>query len=173
LRETKRPVSVYFAGEAGDGSYGEVLRQEAERIGVQPRIKWLGRITEEDKRRLYAQSLAVVFPPLDEDYGYVTLEAMLASKAVITCEDSGGPTEFVRHRVSGIVAPPTPAALAEAMDEMWENKALTRQWGGKGRRIYDDMDISWPKVVGRLLSGGQACSRPKVGAGVRQCCEVQ
>jgi hypothetical protein len=26
--------------------------------------------------------LAVLFPPIDEDYGYVTLEAMLAEKAV-------------------------------------------------------------------------------------------
>ena len=29
------------------------------------------------------------------DYGYITLEAMIAGKAVITVEDAGGPLEFV------------------------------------------------------------------------------
>ena len=43
----------------------------------------------------YAHSLGVIFPAVDEDYGYVTLEAMLSSKPVITCADSGGPLEFV------------------------------------------------------------------------------
>ena len=49
--------------------------------------------------------LAVLYPPVDEDYGYVTLEGMLSSKPVVTCTDSGGPLEFIadgthrlRHR---------------------------------------------------------------------------
>jgi len=45
----------------------------------------------------------VVFPPFDEDLGYVTLEAMLAAKPVITCNDSGGPMEFVRDRENGLL----------------------------------------------------------------------
>jgi glycosyltransferase involved in cell wall biosynthesis len=163
LRETKTSVSVYFAGEASD-SYGEILRQEAERLGVQSQIRWLGLITEKEKRRLYAQSLAVIFPPLDEDYGYVTLEAMLASKAVVTCRDSGGAAEFVRDRVNGIVAAPTPTAVADAMDGMWENKALTKRWGAVGRCIYDDMDLSWSKVIRTLLSSFQEYPGPVIPA---------
>ena len=41
---------------------------------------------------------AVVFPPLDEDYGYVTLEAFLSHKPVVTTDDAGGPNEFVTER---------------------------------------------------------------------------
>ena len=48
-------------------------------------------MTEEEKRALYAHAVGVLFPPVDEDYGYVTLEAMLASKPLITCTDSGAP----------------------------------------------------------------------------------
>ena len=40
------------------------------------------------------RALAVAYAPLDEDYGYVSLEAMLSSKAVVTCADSGGPRDF-------------------------------------------------------------------------------
>jgi glycosyltransferase involved in cell wall biosynthesis len=54
-----------------------------------------GPITERQLIDLYAGALAVVFPPFDEDYGYVTLEAFLARKPVITTTDAGGPLEFV------------------------------------------------------------------------------
>ena len=48
-------------------------------------------------------ALAVVYPPFDEDFGYVTLEAFLARKPVITATDSGGPNEFVVDGVNGFV----------------------------------------------------------------------
>ena len=68
----------------------------ADKLGVSKKVKWLGFITEQEKIDLYAKARAVVYPPADEDYGYVTLEAMLSSKPVITCSDSGGTLEFVR-----------------------------------------------------------------------------
>ena len=43
-------------------------------------------------------ALGVIFPPYDEDYGYVTLEAFLSGKPVVTTTDAGGPTEFVDGR---------------------------------------------------------------------------
>src|SRR5690242_21322023 len=46
----------------------------------------------------------------------ISLEAMLSSKALITCSDSGGPLEFVRDGVTGYVADPTAQAMAAAMD---------------------------------------------------------
>ena len=38
------------------------------------------------------------YAPFDEDYGYVTLEAFLARKPVITTTDAGGTLEFVERR---------------------------------------------------------------------------
>ena len=43
-------------------------------------------------------ALAVVYPPFDEDYGYVTLEAFLARKPVVTTTDAGGPARVRRRR---------------------------------------------------------------------------
>ena len=63
---------------------------------------------------LYAGALAVAYPPFDEDFGYVTLEAFLARKPVLTATDSGGPLEFVEDGVNGFVCPPDPRAFAEA-----------------------------------------------------------
>ena len=57
-----------------------------------------GRVDDDSCIELYAGALAVVYAPFDEDFGYVTLEAFLARKPVITARDSGGPLEFVDGR---------------------------------------------------------------------------
>ena len=152
LAHTRHEVRLRFAGSADHPAYAEELRRLALQLGVQRRVEWLGLVSEEAKRALYAQALGVVFPPLDEDYGYVTLEAMLAAKPVITCTDSGGPLEFIRHGATGLVAEPTPEALAAAMDRLWEARPQARAMGEAGRARYESLGISWPTVVGRLLT---------------------
>jgi glycosyltransferase involved in cell wall biosynthesis len=94
----------------------------------------------------------VIFPPFDEDYGYVTPEAMLARKPVITCCDSGGPLEFVIHRQTGLVAESRPESLAAAMDELWDPGTPAHQWGEAGRQRYADMHIGWSHVLEKLLA---------------------
>jgi glycosyltransferase involved in cell wall biosynthesis len=119
---------------------------------VAGRAQWLGQISEAEKRQHYAHALAVIYPPSDEDYGYVTLEAMLSAKAVVTCTDAGGPLEFVGHRRTGLVAEPQAPALAAALDEIWQNREQTRRWGEAGRADYQRQDIGWPQVVRRLVA---------------------
>ncbi len=76
---------------AGPGDHGQLARLAAE-YDVGSRVQLLaGWLPEQRKLDLLARCLGVVFPPYDEDYGYVTLEGFLASKPVITCTDSGGP----------------------------------------------------------------------------------
>jgi glycosyltransferase involved in cell wall biosynthesis len=89
---------------------------------------------------------------VDEDYGYVTLEAMLASKPVITCTDSGGPLEFVCDGETGLITEPTPQGLATAMDRLWGDRAQAKALGESGRAYYSSQKISWATVVQRLLS---------------------
>jgi glycosyltransferase involved in cell wall biosynthesis len=91
----------------------------------------------------------VVFPPYDEDYGFVTVEAFAAAKPVITCTDSGGPTELVQPRVSGLVVEPTPAALAHAMREVIDSRDLAERMGTAGRKVA--LQLAWPATVERLL----------------------
>ena len=43
------------------------------------------------------------FRRCDEDYGYVTLEAFLSHKPVVTTIDAGGPNEFVTNGANGWV----------------------------------------------------------------------
>jgi glycosyltransferase involved in cell wall biosynthesis len=75
---------------------------------------------------------------------------MLSSKPVITCSDSGGPLEFIRHGETGLIVEPAAAALAGAMDRLWRERATAARWGEAGRARYDELDISWERVVATL-----------------------
>jgi glycosyltransferase involved in cell wall biosynthesis len=151
LSLTKRDVRVRFAGAPDGPQEWDDLQHLLGQLGLGRRVEFLGRVNDEQKRDLYARCRAVVFPPLDEDYGYVTLEAMLASKAVVTCTDSGGPLEFIEYEKTGLVAPPTPEGLAEALDRVWEGGEAAA-WGRAGRAAYERMGISWRAVVQRLAA---------------------
>jgi glycosyltransferase involved in cell wall biosynthesis len=146
----EEPVRVRFAGQAEDPGYEREIADRASDLRLAGRIEWLGAIPDEAKRDFYARCLGVVFPPLDEDYGYITLEAMLARKPVISCMDSGGPLEFVRHEGTGLVVEPTPRALALAMDRLWRERRQAARWGEAGRELYERLDISWTHVVNTL-----------------------
>jgi glycosyltransferase involved in cell wall biosynthesis len=151
LALTSNPVNVRFAGAADEGKYQAGLERLANRLGIEKRVQWLGQVSEEEKLELYARALGIIYPPLDEDFGYVTLEGMLARKPVVVCSDSGGPLEFVRNEENGLVAQPDPASLARAFDLLWENRSLAKQWGVAGYDLYRQMNISWANVVETLL----------------------
>jgi glycosyltransferase involved in cell wall biosynthesis len=145
----RRPVGVLIAGDGGQrAGYARLI----EELGVGDRVRLLGHISEAEKRLYYARSLAVFFGPHDEDYGYITLEAMLSSKAVITCTDSGGPLELVLDDNTGIVVPPAPEAIAEAIDRLHAAPAWAAELGIGARRHYEELGIAWGPVVERLLA---------------------
>ncbi|MEP6821071.1 MAG: glycosyltransferase family 4 protein [Chthoniobacterales bacterium] len=151
LAHTRQPVRVKFSGLPDSPSYGEHLRRLALKLKVEAKVEWMGYLGEIEKVDAYARALAVVFPPLDEDYGYVTLEAMLASKAVITCRDSGGTLEFIVPGQTGLAVDPTAEDLALAMDELWQDRARAQEYGQKARQRYDSLGLSWSHVVKTLL----------------------
>ena len=149
LARTTQPVRVVFMGAADDPAHAEALRLAAAPLG--DRAVWTGAVPDHERLRLYAACRAVLFPPLEEDYGYVTLEAMLARKPVVTCTDSGGPLEFVQDGATGLIVAPTEQALADAMDRIWAGPDAARRMGDAGRERYDAMAIGWQEVLSCLL----------------------
>jgi glycosyltransferase involved in cell wall biosynthesis len=134
----------------GDGPLRGQLEQTAADLGVADRVTWTGPIDDRALVDLYAGALAIVFPPFDEDYGYITLEAFLAHKPVVTTTDAGGPLEFVEHGVTGLVADPTPESIGEAIARLHSGHALARSLGDAG---YDRVrPITWDGVVEKLLA---------------------
>lgn len=151
LARCREKTRVRFAGEADHPGELAACVEAIRHLKMEGRVEWLGWISEEQKRGLYANCLGVIFPPEDENYGYVTLEAMLSSKPVITCSDSGGPLEFVVDRQTGLVADPTPESLGQAMDALWIDRRCAAAMGEAGRARYEDLKISWEHAVEKLL----------------------
>jgi len=115
-------------------------------------VTFAGGIDDEHLTRLYAGALAIVFPPFDEDYGYVTLEAFLAHKPVVTTNDAGGPLEFVEDGVTGFVAEPTPESIGAAIARLAADRVRARSLGDAG---YDRARaITWNGVVAKLMADG-------------------
>ena len=104
----------------GRGSATALLEQRR-RLGLEDRVELVGRLDDAQLLDHLARCRAVAFVPLDEDYGFVTVEAFAAHKPVVTCRDSGGPTELVADGVHGLVAAPTrrrwPPALRRMIDD--------------------------------------------------------
>jgi len=136
---------------AGDGGQLENYKQLTKTLNVTDKVSFIGRFSDEEKYTLYARSLGVFFAPFDEDYGYITLEAMLSSKPVITCTDSGGPLEFVVHDDTGFIITPDPQEIAKTIDWLYDNQEEAQKLGENGLQHYNDKNISWDNVVRSLL----------------------
>ena len=137
---------------AGPGDHGHLARLAAE-YGVGSRVQLVpGWLPEQRKLDLLARCLGVVFPPYDEDYGYVTLEGFLACKPVITCTDSGGPVELVQDGVSGWVAEPDARAIAEAIDRLAAGRQHAVRMGVAARERARELEITWDHVVQELTA---------------------
>jgi len=134
---------------AGDGTQRENVERAAADAGVADRVTFLGSVDDEQLLELYADALAVVYPPFDEDFGYVTLEAFLARKPVITCVDSGGPNEFVQPGVNGWSCEPNASALADAISAADADRAAAARLGDAGHEVATA--VTWDGVIEKLV----------------------
>jgi glycosyltransferase involved in cell wall biosynthesis len=149
-RFLKSPVKIVFAGGSGNAKHYESLVKQH---GVGDRVSLRGFVSESEIIELYANSLGVCYLPFDEDYGYVTLEGMLAGKPVVVARDGGGATEFVEHDREGLIVEPEPRAIAESLDSLYADRARARAMGGRGQEKLKAMNLSWDLVVESLING--------------------
>ncbi|MDE7311935.1 MAG: glycosyltransferase family 4 protein [Eubacterium sp.] len=147
---TKSDIQLYIVGKADNVLERTKMLDFIKKQKLQKKVRYFDFVTQEQKFELYANAKAVLFIPLDEDYGYITLEAMAASKAVITAKDSGGPLEFVIDNKTGFVAEADAKAIAEKIDELADSDAQAAEMGKKAKKHLMQMDISWANVVKEL-----------------------
>jgi glycosyltransferase involved in cell wall biosynthesis len=135
---------------AGDGTQRANVEALAAQLGVADRIVFLGSVQDDALVELYRDALAVAYPPYDEDFGYVTLEAFLARRPVITATDSGGPNEFVIDGVNGFVCAPEPDAFAAAINRLAASREKAKALGDAG---YERAaQVTWDGVIEKLVS---------------------
>lgn len=152
MEHVKAPVNLIIAGGVEDKNYLNRLEALIYEKKLNDKIKIFKNLTRKEITNLYAKCLAVIFPSYQEDYGYITLEAMYSSKAVITCADSGGPTEFIQNGLNGFVLNPDSKLLGEAIERIYRDKNMTKKMGRAGYEKVLSLDISWQKVIEKFTN---------------------
>ncbi|WP_394884858.1 glycosyltransferase family 4 protein [Clostridium butyricum] len=133
---------------AGTGPYKDELEKLAYSLGVNDRVEFLGFVSDEELLKLYANAFSIFFAPFDEDYGYITLEAFLSNKPIITSKDAGGVLEFAEDNVNSFICNVSPEEMGQSIQKLWLNKQLCEEFGNNG---YNKVkDISWDIVIDKL-----------------------
>lgn len=98
--------------------------------------------------RLYQRCWAVVFPPLNEDWGLVPLEAMACGKPVLAT-DRGGPRESVVDGETGFLRIDHPHAFSTALDTLVSMPPAELDLMSAQARLRA-LDFPWSNFVNRI-----------------------
>lgn len=159
LEEWKRPAlllaALPHAPEAravfvGRGPEADRLAAMSSELRVKDRVRFVPEVDDETLLSMYADARLVAVTAAGEDLGYVPLEAFLSGKPVLTTEDAGGPLEFVKDGVTGIVTAPRPEALGVALRLAWPRLDVLQSLGEAGRARAARLD--WDGPVAALLA---------------------
>jgi glycosyltransferase involved in cell wall biosynthesis len=123
--------------------YFEKLKAMAKGLNVQFRTN----VDDVELKKLYSGSTAVLFAAINEDYGFIPVEAMASSKPVISVNE-GGPRETVTSQKTGFLVG-SPSEMAERMAELALDNGLAERMGRAGRRIAEKK-YSWRAFFDRL-----------------------
>lgn len=88
---------------AGIGEAKKHLEKQARRLGIENRVEFLGKVSEEKKRDLLASSWVMVQPSSFEGWGITVLEANACGTCVVA-SDVPGLRESVRNTETGFLA---------------------------------------------------------------------
>jgi glycosyltransferase involved in cell wall biosynthesis len=119
--------------------FGEGRDRAALEAIAGPSVEFLGYVSEERRRELFARCRAFVFPG-EEDFGITPLEAMAAGRPVIAYA-GGGALDTIVEGVNGrFFREQTPAALAIAVamarGDQYDPLTIRRHAEGFGRPVF-------------------------------------
>jgi glycosyltransferase involved in cell wall biosynthesis len=130
----------------GDGPARSSLERMASRLGIENKVTFEGRVSEERKADLFAGCKMLVMPSLFESLGLAAAEAMSYGKPVIAAK-AGGLPEVVGN--GGIVVPPRNSRMiSEAMNTLLRDEALRHDLGIKAKERA--AQYSWDLAVEKM-----------------------
>jgi len=121
-------IKMVFAGEGP-------LKEEIEKLAKKNKnIILKGFVSEEELKELYANCLAAIYIPINEDYGYVPVEAGVSGKATIGVNEGGLKETIVDGKTGFLIDNVTPEKVAEKIDILSNNKKLAIKMGKAAKK---------------------------------------
>jgi len=123
-----------------DRGIGNALKEQAESLGINDNIKWLG--SKDNVPELLAACDIGLLVSHEEGFSNAILEGMAAGLPMIVT-DVGGNSESVQHMVTGLVVPAKqPPALSSAIDKLSSDVTLRQKLGLAGKnRVHKEFSL--------------------------------
>lgn len=116
----------------GTGGLEECMNNIAKKY---KNVELKGFVSEEELRNLYANCLASIYIPINEDYGYTPVEAAMCSKATIGSNEGALKETVLDNKTGFLIDDVTPKKVAEKIDLLANDKNLAINMG-KAARVY-------------------------------------
>lgn len=151
LRKEIPDAEYWIIGEGPERHYFERL---ARQLGCRDAVRFLGWVPRQELPQYLAEIDVLLHPSLQEQFGYVVLEAMAAGRPVV-CLDVAGPALLV-HDGCGVRVPvQEPEQVVTDLHMALRQYALdpsARHTDGVNARLYVQREWSWETTGTRLLN---------------------
>jgi glycosyltransferase involved in cell wall biosynthesis len=135
LRKRGRPIHLLLAGEADPANPASIPLAEIQSWKHRPGIEVLGHVT--DIREVWAKAHIAVLPSRREGLPKSLLEAAAHGRPIVAT-DVPGCREIARANVNALLVPPDdPAALADALDRLANDRELRTRFAAAGRSLVE------------------------------------
>ena len=129
----------------GDGKSREKLENMTVSLGLEERVKFLGKVSNEMLKYCYQICDVFVLPSVEpaEAFGLVQLEAMAYGKPVInTLLPTGVPFVSIDGKTGLTVVPKNSKALADAINKLLSDDELRKKFGIQARnRVVENFTV--------------------------------
>jgi alpha-1,3-rhamnosyl/mannosyltransferase len=145
---------------AWDNRYPEP-KQRAAQLGLQDRVRFIGRVSDEELPALYGAATLFVFPSLYEGFGLPVIEAM-ACGAPVACSDAVGLRD-VAGSAALLFNPQETSSITHALRTGLENSNLLAEM--RGRSLAQAKSFSWSSTAQQTLAVYRDVLRQKGSTG--------
>lgn len=146
-------------GVAGTGELDAALRARISALGLEERVRLLGRVSEDELVRRYQQADLVVLPTQElEGFGLTTAEALACGTPVLGTPAGATPELLAPIDASLVAAGTGPDQIARAALRLLADRARLERLAQVSRARVDPA-MGWPAVVARHLEVYESLAR--------------
>ena len=150
LGQAESVKTLIVGGDSEGDREVERLKSLADELGISPRVRFVGRVEQQELPAYYSAADVCVVPSYYESFGLVALESMACGTPVVASRVGGLPT-IVKDGVTGYLVPwRCPEPFADRLDILLSSAVVNRGMGQAARSRA--LTMGWSAVADRLLS---------------------
>jgi len=149
-KQTLPELQLKIAGSSDD-RYGKKVLDYIARSPYAGDIEYLGRVTEQQKRKLMQRSHVITVTSVKEGWGLIVTEAGSQGTPAVVY-DVDGLRDSVQHNKTGLITSPTPEALADGIihllrDQSTYERLQQAAWNWSKQITFDQAYQDFKEVV--------------------------